>query len=66
MSFVLQSRRDDMFIDNVENLHFSPVGTICLSFYAVPTELKKGRTTFFYKHSVPTGLKIPHNTNQNS
>ncbi len=26
-------------------------------FYAVPTELKKGRITFNYKHSVPTGLK---------
>ena len=36
-----QSRRDDMFIDNVENLPFSPVGTICLFFYAVPTELKR-------------------------
>ena len=77
MSFILQSRRDGMFIDNVENLHFSPVnqrqirvwylaGTICLSFYAVPTELKRGGTTFFYKHIVPTGLKGPHWTNQNS
>ena len=55
-----------MFIDNVKNLPFSPVGTICLSFYAVPTELKRGGTTFFYKHIVPTGLKGPHWTNQNS
>ena len=46
-----------MFIDNVKNLHFSPVGTICLSFYAVPTELKRGGKHFFYKHIVPTGLK---------
>ncbi|MDE0634731.1 MAG: hypothetical protein OXI43_02595, partial [Candidatus Poribacteria bacterium] len=46
-----------MFIDKVENLHFSPVGTICLSFYVVPTELKREQTTFFYKHIVPTGLK---------
>ncbi len=33
------------------------VGTLCLFFYAVPTELKKGVIMFFYKHSVPTGLK---------
>ena len=34
------------------------VGTICLSFYAVPTELKRGDViTSFYKHCVPTGLK---------
>jgi len=25
---------------------------------------QEGYTTFFYKHIVPTGLKIPHNTNQ--
>jgi len=39
----IQSRRDDMFIEN-EYLHqfFSPVGTICLFFYVVPTELKRG------------------------
>ena len=28
-------------------------------FYVVPTELKKGVITFFYKHSVPMGLKTP-------
>ena len=28
-----------------------------LSFYAVPTELKRGSPHFFYKHIVPTGLK---------
>ncbi len=34
----------------------SPVGTLCLFFYAVPTELNTGRITFFYKHIVPTEL----------
>ena len=33
------------------------VGTICLFFYVVQTELKKEWATFFYKHCVPTGLK---------
>ena len=46
-----------MFIENVMYNLFSPVGTICLSFYAVPTELKRGGPHFFYKHIVPTGLK---------
>ncbi len=54
----LQSRRDDMFIEKyVPPPLFSPVGTICLFFYAVPTELKRGRITFNYKHIVPTGLE---------
>ena len=35
-----------MFIENIVTNLFSPVGTICLSFYAVPTELKMGRKHF--------------------
>ena len=34
------------------------VGTLCLFFYVVPTELKRGRMPFFYKHIVPTEPKI--------
>ena len=57
----LQSRRDAMFIAARTTSFFSPVGTIYFEAhqhkYAVPTELKKDRLSYFYKHSTPTGLK---------
>ncbi len=46
-----------MFIAVRVSQALSPVGTLCLFFYAVPTELNTGRITFFYKHIVPTELK---------
>ncbi len=47
-----------MFIENEYPPHvFSPVGTICLFFYAVPMELIEEWITFIYKHIVPTELK---------
>ncbi len=58
---LLQSRRDDMFIELCSTHLFSPVGTICVpndifSTYR-PYGTKRAFISFFYKHIVPTGLK---------
>ena len=54
---VLQSRRDDMFIEKMwmTPLEFHRNGIE--DKHIVPTGLKSWRLLVFYKHSVPTGLK---------
>lgn len=52
-----------MFIELYSTNLFSPVGTQCVwtcywYLHIVPAELKRGGDSVFYKHIIPTGLKI--------